>query len=74
MTLIFFSKSSKFDVDSKNALKKQKNIFGFLDNCIWIGSGKFSLLWRKYSSFAVNVLITLMLMYLLRMLKLWDAQ
>ena len=31
-------------------------MFGFLDNCIWMGSGKFSLLLREYSWLAVNVL------------------
>ena len=43
----FLKKCSKLHVDSKNAIKKQQNVFGFLDNCIWIGSGKLSLLWRK---------------------------
>ena len=36
----------------KNAAK----IDGFLDNLIWIGNGKFSLLLREYSQLAVNVL------------------
>ena len=30
--------------------------FGFLDNCIWIGCMKFSLILREYFSWAVNVL------------------
>ena len=29
---------------------------GYLDNLIWIGSGKFSLLLQEYSQLAVNVL------------------
>ena len=33
-----------------------RNVFGFLDSFIWIGSGKFSLLSREYSNSAVNVL------------------
>ena len=52
----FFSKCSKFNEYSKNAMKMQKNIFNFFDNCIWIGSGKFSLLRQKRSSSAVNLL------------------
>ena len=31
-----------FNVDSKNERKLQKIVFGFLDMCIWIGSGRFS--------------------------------
>ena len=34
----------------------QQKIDGFLDNLIWIGNGKFSLLLREYSLLAVNVL------------------
>ena len=34
----------------------KQNVFDFLDNCIWIGSSKFSLLWREHSSSAVNML------------------
>ena len=40
-----FSKFSKFNRYSKNLIKKQQNVFGFLDIYIWIGNGKFSLLW-----------------------------
>ena len=29
--------------------KKSQNTFGFSDNCIWVGSGKFTLLLREYS-------------------------
>ena len=35
-----------------------QKVFGFSDNCIWIGCGKFSLLQREHSSLVVNVLIT----------------
>ena len=40
------------------------NIFTFLDNSIWIGRRKFSLLQRKYISSAVNVLTNV--------LNIWD--
>ena len=33
----------------KKKKKKGKKIDGFLDNLIWIGNGKFSLLLRQYS-------------------------
>ena len=46
---------SKFDVTSKNAKRWQK-VFGFLDDYIWTGNGKLSLLWWEYSSLAVSVL------------------
>ena len=43
----FFSKHWIFKVDSKTAKKKaQQEIFGFLDNYIWIGNGKFSVTTR----------------------------
>ena len=29
--------------------KMQEKIYGFLDNLVWIGNGKFSLLLREYS-------------------------
>ena len=32
-----------------------ENVFCLLDNCIWIGWGKFSLLSREYLPSAVNV-------------------
>ena len=38
---LFFLKYSKFNVDSKNAIKVLQNVFGFLDNCVWIGGSKF---------------------------------
>ena len=37
--LFFDSKCSKFNVGSENARKNQENVFSFLDNCIWNGSG-----------------------------------
>ena len=46
---LFFFKCLKFNVDSKNAIKFCEKAFGFSDNCIWIGSGKFSLLLREHS-------------------------
>ena len=46
----FFSEHWKFNVDSKHAKKKmQQKIYGFLDNLIRTGNGKFSLLLREYS-------------------------
>ena len=57
--LNFFSKCSNFNVNSKIAIKKQQNVFGFLDNCIWIGNGKFFLLCQGYSYSAINVLTRL---------------
>ena len=33
-----------------------QNVFRFVDNCIWIGNGKLSVLWPEYSSSAVNLL------------------
>ena len=52
----FFSKCSKFNVDSKYAIKNWQKVFRFSYNCIWIGTAKFSLLVREYSWLAVNVL------------------
>ena len=44
-----FQKCLKSNVDSKNALRKTEKVFGFSDNCIWIGSGKLSLWLQQYS-------------------------
>ena len=55
--VFLFEKCSKFNVDSKKAIKILQKVFGFLNDCIWSGSCKFSLLWRVYSSPVVNVLI-----------------
>ena len=56
MRIIFFWKSLKFDVDSRNGIKNSENIDRFSDNCIWIGSCKFSQPWTGYLPSAVNVL------------------
>ena len=56
MRLIFFSKCSKFNVNSKNGTELQQNVFGFLDDSIGIGSGKFSLFLGEYSYSAIKVL------------------
>ena len=42
MTINFFSKCSKFDIDSTNGRKKSEKVFGYQDNCIWIGDYQFS--------------------------------
>ena len=55
MTMIFFSKSLKFGVDSRKGLKKSEKVFGFNDNCIWIDDNKFSQSRKGYLSLAVNV-------------------
>ena len=55
--LFIFSKCWKFNVSSKNTIKNQQNVFRFLDNYIWIGSSKLSLLWQKCSSSAIKVLM-----------------
>ena len=52
----FYQNVQSFNVNSKNAITLPENVFGFFDNCIWIGSDELSVLWRKYSSSAVNVL------------------
>ena len=51
-----FSKSSKFYVDSKNAIKVLENVLSFGDHCVGTCSGNFSPLWQEYMSSAVNVL------------------
>ena len=52
----FFSKYSKFDLNSRNAGKIWEKVFCFWDNCIWIGIVKLSLLRRGYFSLVGNVL------------------
>ena len=52
----FFSKYSKFDLNSRNAGKIWEKVFCFWDNCIWIGIVKLSLLRTGYFSSAANVL------------------
>ena len=56
MTIIFFSKCLKFDEESRNGTKQSEKLFGFKDNCIWVGEGKFSQSRTGYLSLAVNVL------------------
>ena len=56
MTIILFSECVKFDVDSRNGTKSWEKAFGFSDNCILIGSCKFSQSWTGYLPSAVNVL------------------
>ena len=59
---MFFSERCKLIVDAKNASnnqkkkKKSEKIDGFLDNLIWIGNRKVSLLLWEYLRLAVNVL------------------
>ena len=36
--------------------RNSENIFGFLNNCIWIACSNFCLLWQEYFSLAVNVI------------------
>ena len=53
---LFFSKSSKFNLDFKKAAKNWEEAFCFSMNCIWIGVVKLSLLRTGYFSSAANVL------------------
>ena len=52
----FFSKYSKFNLDSKNGEKNSEKVFRFWDNCIWIGIVKFSLLRTGQFSSITNLL------------------
>ena len=52
---MFFSKYSKFYVDSGNADKNCENIFWFGDNIIWIGCVKHSLLLRENTCHWVSI-------------------
>ena len=54
--MIFFSKHSKFNAESKNAIKSEEKILSLSENSISTGSGKLSVLLREYLSLAVNVL------------------
>ena len=49
MKLISLTEHWKFHVDIKNCKRMQQKAYGFLDNLIEIGKGKFSLLPREYS-------------------------
>ena len=52
----FCSKYLKLHLDLKNAAKNYGEIFCYLDNCIWIGIVKLSLLRTGYFSSVANVL------------------
>ena len=54
--IIFFSKSSKFKLDFRNAAKNLEKFFSFSDNWISIGILKLSLLRTGYFSSVANVL------------------
>ena len=41
--------------ECRRAAKNWEKIFSFLDNCIWISCGNFSLLQREYLSSGINV-------------------
>ena len=53
---MFFSKSLKFDVDSRNGTKNQEKVDRFPDNCIWIGSCRLPQPWTGYLPSDVNML------------------
>ena len=57
---IFYFRTLESSCRYRKCQKKKKKTapksFGFSDNFSWIGNGKFSLLLRKYSLLAVNVL------------------
>ena len=50
----FFSKCSKFYMDSKNAMKYDWNAFYFSGKFIQIGVSKFRVLWQEYLASADN--------------------
>ena len=52
----FLSEHWEFHVDKENLKEISQKIYGFLDNLISIGNGKFSLLLRANSKLAVDVL------------------
>ena len=56
VTMILFSKSLEFVVDSRNGTKNSENVFHFSYNCIWSGSCNFSQSSRGYLRSAVNLL------------------
>ena len=56
MGVIFFWKSSKFNVDFRNEEKNWEKVFSLLDNSIWMACVELPLLRREYLSSAVNVL------------------
>ena len=72
MRFSFFSKCPKFNENSKNAIKKQQNVFGLFciwiskSNCLWIG--KFSLLWpdacHRQSTVNKNILTNFIYLFI----------
>ena len=56
MSVILFWKYSIFNVDFENTLKNGENVFGFWDNCMWMGCIKLSLFVRAHLSTTVVVL------------------
>ena len=49
MRLSVFSKCSKFNVDTNDAIKNEENPFSFPNKFIWTGSEKLSVLLGEYS-------------------------
>ena len=56
VSVIFFSKCLKLNLDLEKASRNWKKVFCFSDNCIWTGIVKLSLLRTGYISSAANVL------------------
>ena len=56
MTIIIFSKCSKFNAISRNGTKKFEKFFCFEHNCLLTGVNKFSQSQTGYLSFAINML------------------
>ena len=56
MWVIFCSKCWKFNLDFENSTKNSEKVFCFLDNCIWIGIVRLSLIRTGYFSSAPNVI------------------
>ena len=52
----FFPKYSKFDENARSWTEEWEKVFGFKDNCIWIGDDKFSQSLTGYLPLAVSVL------------------
>ena len=56
MTIIFYFKIFQVWCRFQKWYKNSEKVFGFSENCIWNGSGKFSQSWTSYLQSAVNVL------------------
>ena len=56
MMIIFFPKCSKYYVDSENAIKFEKNVVSFGDNCLWTCCEILCQLRQEYMGSPVNVL------------------